>query len=117
MGCKNPYLPSSRVRKLTGHVKGTLCKYWNMCLLCDQALVTEQGLPKIIAYKWKLEECLVDHKANMQGRKLLYEEIIAVIDSLITPGEYFPEEVISKAEYLASELDYEALDHLVYQGF
>ena len=117
ISCKNAFNPSPKVRELTGHIKGTICKYWNMCLLCEQSSITENSLPKIIAYKWKLEGFLSEGKSNMLGRQALYEEIIIVIDDIIAPDHNFPESVLKEAEYLASELDDEALDHLVYQGF
>lgn len=116
-GCKDAYNPSQKVRELTNHVEGSPCKYWNMCLLCEQASITENGLPKIIAYKWKIEEVLSEPKENMTGRIKLYQEIKAVIDELLTPNHTYPEDVLKEAEYIASELDDEALDHLVFQGF
>ncbi|PPI82984.1 hypothetical protein KEHDKFFH_17000 [Marinobacter maroccanus] len=115
-GCKDAFNPSETVRKLTNHIEGSPCKFWNMCLLCEQAIITEDGLPKIIAYKWKIEEVLLQDKKNMEGRKALYGEILTVIETLITPGQHYPETVLKEAEFLASELDDEALDHLVYQG-
>lgn len=115
-GCKDAFNPSDRVRKLTKHVEGSLCKYWNMCLLCEQSTVTENALPKIIAYKYKLEETISEGKQNTEGRKELYEDIITVINGLIEPDGHFPGEIIQKSRLLAMELDDEALDYLVYQG-
>ncbi|MCB2427680.1 hypothetical protein [Methylophaga pinxianii] len=116
-GCMNAFNPSQKVKDLTNHTEGSPCKFWNMCLLCEQSSITENGLPKIIAYKWKIEEVLSRDKENMKGRKALYREIMAVIEDLLTPNHHYTEEIINQAEYLASELDDEALDHLVYQGF
>tara|TARA_R110001592_G_scaffold356543_2_gene658688 strand:- start:60868 stop:63000 length:2133 start_codon:yes stop_codon:yes gene_type:complete len=115
-GCQDAFNPSKKVRDITGHIEGSPCKYWNMCLLCEQSTVTENSLPKIIAYKWKLNAILSEDRSNMIGRKKLYEEILTVIDDLTYPGHYYPESVLNEAKYIASELDDEALDHLVYQG-
>ncbi len=116
-GCKNAYNPSDRVRERTHHVEGSPCKYWNMCLLCEQSTVTENSLPKIIAYKYKIKDALsAPAKQNLGGRKELYVDILEVINQILEPDEQFPEDVIQKANVLASELDDEALDFLVYQG-
>lgn len=117
LGCKNAFRPSPTVRELTGHVEGTPCKFWNMCLLCEQSSITENGLPKLISYKWKLEAFIEESKLNMFARKELYQQIINVINDLLQPDHHFSEEVIRNAELIASEMDDEALDQLVYQGF
>ena len=88
-----------------------------MCLLCEQSSITENGLPKLISYKWKLEAFIEESKLNMFARKELYQQIINVINDLLQPDHHFSEEVIRNAELIASEMDDEALDQLVYQGF
>ena len=117
LGCKNAFRPSLAVRELTGHVEGTPCKFWNMCLLCEQSSITENGLPKLISYKWKLEAFTDEAKLNMYSRKELYQQIIKVIDDILKPDHHFSGEVIKNAELIALEMDDEDLDQLVYQGF
>jgi|GEM_PF-2269287 len=116
-GCKNAYNPSERVRKRTKHVEGSPCKYWNMCLLCEQSTITENSLPKIIAYKYKIEDALsASAKCNLDSRQELYVDTLEVINQILKPNEQFTEDVIHNAKRLANELDDEALDFLVYQG-
>lgn len=117
LGCKNAFSPSREVREITGHVEGTPCKFWNMCLLCEQSSITENGLPKLISYKWKLQLFIDEAKSNMYVRKSLYQQIIKVIDDILEPNKHFSSDVLKNAEFIASEMDDEALDQLVYQGF
>ncbi|RZO87124.1 MAG: hypothetical protein EVA65_02320 [Oceanococcus sp.] len=115
-GCKDAYNPSSKVRALTGHIEGSLCKFWNMCLLCDNSVVTENSLPKLIAYRNELFEAVSSNPNTMKGRKDLYEEIIEKIDQIVEPDSIFPQQVITEASIKANQLDTELLDQLVYQG-
>jgi hypothetical protein len=115
-GCKDAYNPSQNVRKLTNHKQGSPCRYWNMCLLCDNSIITENSLPKLIAYRNELSEALKRNHNTMKGRNELYQEIIARINNIVEPDELFPEDVIIEATYKANNLDAEMLDQLIYQG-
>lgn len=115
--CKDPYRPSSKVKEATNYKEGSLCKYWNMCLLCDSSFVTESGLPKLINYQLELQESLDKKIPSVLPRKELVESTIALIDGILQPDEIFPESAIANAHVLASELDDLEIDQLVYQGF
>ncbi|MBD1388861.1 site-specific integrase [Neiella sp. HB171785] len=114
--CKDAFNPSAKVRQLTKHIDGSPCKFWNMCLLCEQSSVHEGGLPKLIAYKWKLELSLEENRANMKKRNELYRAVLLVINDLLTPDHHFPEDVLKQSKSLAIELDDEEIDQLVYMG-
>jgi integrase len=49
--CKNPYDPPEVVRKSDNYHEGDACSNFNMCLTCDNVLVTEMNLPKLVAYR------------------------------------------------------------------
>lgn len=114
--CKDPYNPSDTIKQSTNYQEGSLCKYWNMCLLCDSSIVTESGLPKLINYKLELEESLAKNKPQIQSRKELVASTIELIEAVLQPDEIFPEAAINNAYVLASELDDIEIDQLVYQG-
>jgi len=114
--CKNPYNPSENVRTATSYQEGSLCKYWNMCLLCDSSFVTESALPKLVNYKLELEEVLGKNSPHIQQKKELVQSTIELISGILQPDEIFPKEVINNAIILASELDDLEIDQLVYQG-
>ncbi|MFL9905750.1 hypothetical protein [Paraburkholderia sp. RL17-337-BIB-A] len=115
-GCRNPYNPSKHVRKLTKYKKGTVCKYWNMCLRCDSAIVTEQSLPKIIVYRRRVEAALETGSPAIRSRKELFEDAIKLIDGILEPDVVFPANIIRNAEYQAATMDDVLVDHLIYQG-
>lgn len=115
--CKDPYSPSSKVKEATNYKEGSLCKYWNMCLLCDSSFITESGLPKLINYQLELQESLDKNSPSVLPRKKLVESTIALIDGILQPDEIFSESVIANAHVLACELDNLEIDQLVYQGF
>lgn len=114
--CRNPYNPSENVREATNYREGSLCKYWNMCLLCKSSFVTESGLPKLINYKLELETALRSNSAISVDYKRLMEQLIEIINGILEPDEIFPEDILDNAKVVAYELDEVELDQLVYQG-
>ena len=114
--CRNPYNPSENVRAATRYREGSLCKYWNMCLLCKSSFVTESSLPKLINYKLELETALLSNAAISVVHKELMEQVIEIINGILEPDEIFPEDVLANAKVVAYELDEVELDQLVYQG-
>lgn len=115
-GCTDPYQPSESVKKVTNYQEGTVCKYWNMCLLCDRSVVTENSLPKLIMYKNRVTVALELGSASIKSRKELYGDAIKLIDGIIQPDAIFPEKVIDNAKHLAASMDDLLVDHLIYQG-
>ena len=115
-GCADPYQPSENVKKLTNFKEGFVCKYWNMCLLCDQAIITEKSLPKLILYGKRVSVALEVDSASIAARKHLYEDIVKLIEGILKADVIFPQEVIEKAKYLAATMDDLLVDHLIYQG-
>jgi len=115
-GCTNPYAPSDGVKKATKYKEGTVCKYWNMCLLCDSSVVTEQSLPKLILYRNRVAAALESDTVAIQARKLLYRDAVKLIDGIVEPDVIFPGEVIDNAKHVAATMDDLLVDHLIYQG-
>jgi len=116
-GCKNPYSPSKNVRESTNFKEGAPCKHWNMCLLCDNSIITPNSLPKLINYRDKVQDALKANGPTVSRRTELYKDTVKLIDGILEPNEIFPPNVLSNAHKLAAELDDVMLDQLVYQGF
>lgn len=115
-GCKNAYNPSDNVRKATRYIEGSVCKYWNMCLLCDNSIVTQSSLPKLITYSAKISRALAEYSPSIKTRAKLYEDTLTLIKGILEPGNIFPKEVIDHAFNLAATQDDLLIDQLVYQG-
>jgi hypothetical protein len=117
VGCKNAYNPSESVRNATGHKEGSVCKNWNMCLLCDNAIITVNSLPKLISYREKLKDALITGNVSIQIKADLYRSTIELIDGILVPDAIFEKSDIDRAFELAAELNDVLLDQLVWQGF
>lgn len=115
-GCMNPYQPSEHVRALTKLAEGAICKYWNMCLLCDNAVVTENSLPKLIVYRSRVIAALEGGSPAIKARKELYEDVIKLVDGIVEPDVIFPASVIENAVCIGASMDDLLVDQLVYQG-
>jgi hypothetical protein len=114
--CSNPYSPSENVRRVTKHKAGSACKFWNMCLLCDNAIVTESSLPKLIVYRSRVAAALAEDSRSIKSRRKLFQSVLQLIDGITTVNLIFPEEVIEKAKFLAGSMDDLLVDQLIYQG-
>lgn len=115
-GCVNPYRPSEYIRGLTKLSDGAVCKYWNMCLLCDNAVITESSLPKLILYRNRVATAIEQDSPAIQARKSLYQDVIKLIDGILESGVIFPSSVIDSASCVAATMDDLMIDQLVYQG-
>lgn len=115
-GCKNAYNPSENVRKATNFEEGSVCRYWNMCLLCDNSIITQNTLPKLINYGNKISQALAEASNSTKSRSKLFEDAAKLIDGILEPGNIFPQEVIDHAHHIAATQDDLLLDQLIYQG-
>lgn len=115
-GCADPYHPSENVRAVTRHVEGSVCRYWNMCLRCDTAIVTENSLPKLMVYRSRVKAALEEDSPAIQGRKELYEDTLKLVDGLLEVDVVFPIAVLQRAERMAATMDDLLVDQLIYQG-
>jgi len=115
-GCADPYKPSEDVRKITNHKIGTVCKFWNMCLFCDRAVITENSLPKLIVYQSRLSVALKSDAPSIRSRKDLFTDVVKMIDTIVSTEEIFPHEVVDNARIVAGSLEDVLVDQLVYQG-
>lgn len=115
-GCSNPYEPSENVRIATKHREGTVCKFWNMCLFCDQAIVTEASLPKVMVYHRRVKSALQANSPAIQPREQLFKDVVALIEGLIREDVIFPRNVIEEARYKSVALDDVLVDQLIYHG-
>ena len=115
-GCGDPYAPSQNVRTATKHIEGAVCKFWNMCLFCDQAIVTEASLPKIIVYRQRVSAALEEKSPAIQPREQLFKDVVALIDGIIKEDVIFPRQVIEEAKCKSVALDDVLVDQLIYHG-
>ena len=115
-GCLDPYRPSDAVKKVTGFQEGSVCKYWNMCLLCDCAVITEHSLPKLIVYRNRVAAALELDSPSIRARKELYLDVLKLINGVLQPDVIFPLDVIEHAKCIAVSMDDLLIDQLIYQG-
>ncbi|SFE01077.1 hypothetical protein [Paracidovorax konjaci] len=114
--CRDPCAPSENVRIATKHVEGTVCKFWNMCLFCDQAIVTEASLPRIMVYHQRVNSALESNSPAIRPREKLFKDVVTLIDGIIKEDVIFPRDVIEEARCKSVALDDVLVDQLIYQG-
>lgn len=115
-GCSDPFNPSDNVRKASNYVPGSVCKFWNMCLLCDSSLVTENSLPKLIVYRRRVKAAIDFDSPAIQPKLVLLKQVDELLDGILEPDSIFPRKVLDAAEVRAASLDDVMADMLIYQG-
>jgi hypothetical protein len=112
--CKNVLDPPEHVRKAAGYVEGDGCTSFNMCLFCENNIVTEEDLPYLAYYRAQVRQALSPQsRTNVPNRKL-YERTHSVLDQILDPesSEFTPEQ-IERALKLSLDVDL-VIDSLVY---
>jgi len=110
--CKNPYDPPETVRKTRNYHEGDACSYFNMCLSCDNVLVTEMNLPKLIAYRNEIDRALTNlNEIPRQGE--IYKRTKMVLDQILIPDVLFTKGSLDWAAQLAQVEDFEVLDSFI----
>jgi hypothetical protein len=110
--CKNPYDPPEVVRKNGTYHEGDACSYWNMCLQCDNVLITEMNLPKLIAYRNEIEQSLFNvNEIPVLGE--LYKKMRMILDAILIPDELFSKASLDWATQVAQTMDFEVLDTFI----
>jgi hypothetical protein len=115
-GCGNPHDPSEDVRKQINFKQGSVCKHWNMCLFCSQSVITQRSLPKLILYRNRVSSALQIDSVAIRFKKNLLNDVIQLIDSIISEQGIFPANVVDEAHIVAAALDDILVDQLLYQG-
>lgn len=113
--CKNPYNPPEVVKKSGGYHEGDACTFWNMCLQCENVLITEMNLPKLFAYRNEIRRALSNvNEIPRQGE--LYKKVLMILDEILSPGVLFTQEKLDLASELAMDAEFEVLDTFIHQA-
>lgn len=113
--CKNPYDPPAVVKNSKGYHEGDACTYWNMCLQCENVLITEMSLPKLIAYRSEIERAL-KHVSEIPRQGELYMRLKMMLDEILVPGCMFSQETLDAASQLATEASEDVFDAFTHQS-
>lgn len=117
--CKHPYDPPDAVRKSGSWREGEACTYFNMCLQCDQVLITEVNLPRLFAYRREIMDSLRNGVDDIPRQGELYKRNLAILNQILRAdgeGAMFTEEQLNWAMELAEENPYPVLDTFTYHG-
>lgn len=113
--CKNPYDPPEVVKNSQSYYEGDACTFWNMCLQCENVLITEMNLPKLFAYRNEIRRALSNvNEIPRQGE--LYKKILMILDEILLPDVLFTQERLEWAAELAKDTEFEVLDSFIHQG-
>lgn len=113
--CKNPYDPPEMVKKSKSYHKGDACTFWNMCLQCENVLITEMNLPKLFAYQNEIRRALSNvNEIPRQGE--LYKKLLMILDEILLPDVLFSQKTLDWAAELAKDAEFEVLDTFIHQA-
>lgn len=113
--CKNPYDPPDVVRNSKSYHAGDACTFWNMCLQCENVLITEMNLPKLFAYRNEIRSALRNvSEIPRQGE--LYKKMLIILDEILSPDVLFTQEKLNWAAELAVDAEFEVLDAFIHQA-
>lgn len=113
--CKNPYAPPEIVKKSKNYHEGDACTFWNMCLQCENVLITEMNLPKLFAYRNEIRRALNNlNEIPRQGE--LYKKMLMILDEILSPGVLFPQKKLTWAAEVALDAEFEVLDTFIHQA-
>jgi len=113
--CKNPYDPPDVVKNSKSYHAGDACTFWNMCLQCENVLITEMNLPKLFAYRNEIRRALSNvNEIPRQGE--LYKKILMILDEILLPDVLFPQERLEWAAELARDAEFEVLDTFIHHA-
>lgn len=110
--CKNVYAPPANIQALLKKdavwEEGKPCSLYDMCLLCDNLLITRRSLPLIVQYASEIG----NSSASITPSAKLYAKKLAVLEDVLN---YFTPEDIAWAQEVYQESEV-MIDPLTYQG-
>lgn len=114
--CINPHNPPKRLKNTNDFKEFRVCSSWSQCLLCSNILITTEHIPQIIAYRSQILVALNKGVKSMFTQSNHYENILSVIDELITEGNYFSKEELEEAHKKSEVYINSVIDDFIYQG-
>lgn len=112
--CKDVFKPPEHVRKLFDYQEGKGCPRQDMCLHCDNILVTESDLPLLAYHRGQVQRALSPESSTSLPHRKLYEKTLSVLNGVFDyeKSEFTPEQ-LDRAIEMAMDEDM-VLDWLVY---
>ncbi|MBI3898652.1 MAG: site-specific integrase [Gammaproteobacteria bacterium] len=98
--CRDPQNPSTKIKQQHRNwIDGeSTCSKWNMCLFCDNVVIVDVTLPRLIAYQTKLKLDLRSGLISVRVNNQLVRKAVRLIDEIIdSKNGFFSKEVIDDA--------------------
>ena len=113
--CSNPWNPPDNVKKSTGYKEGHPCISWNQCLFCENVLITQNSLPKLIAYQARLEQQLDSFTTMAPKKSTPISRAILLIEEILK-SDAFNKNDVERARVIATQIEYDELDAILMDG-
>ncbi|MBM6444441.1 site-specific integrase [Pseudomonas sp. MIL9] len=93
--CSNVLDPPDFIKKLSSYVPGRPCSLYNMCLGCDNVLLTVSNLPELFSMQRDYLKIVTVSRIMDTPYGRVVRENLALLDDILNPGrsDFTPEEL------------------------
>lgn len=103
--CKNIFNPPEFVKRLSTYVPGRPCSMYNMCLGCENVLLTASNLPEIFAMERDYRKLVEVSRVMDTPYGQVVHENLSLLDNILGDKSDFTAEELSEGRRLAEFVD------------
>lgn len=103
--CRNIFNPPDIVKKLSTYVPGSPCSMYNMCLGCENVLLTASNLPELFAMERDYLKLVEVSRVMDTPYGHVVRENLALLDKILNVNSDFSGEELAEGRRLAEFID------------
>lgn len=103
--CRNIFNPPDFVKKLSTYVPGNPCAMYNMCLGCENVLLTASNLPELFAMERDYLKAVEVSRVMDTPYSRVVRENLALLDKVLNVNSDFSDEELAEGRRLAEFVD------------
>ncbi len=103
--CRNIFNPPEFVKKLSTYVPGSPCSMYNMCLGCENVLLTASNLPELFAMERDYLKLVEVSRVMDTPYGQVVRENLALLDKILNESSDFSSEELAEGRRLAEFVD------------
>ena len=103
--CRNIFNPPDIVKKLSTYVPGSPCSMYNMCLGCENVLLTASNLPELFAMERDYLKLVEVSRVMDTPYGHVVRENLALLEKILNVNSDFSSEELAEGRRLAEFVD------------